>query len=1457
MLTTNFMKLNQAKRFYKKLFATFCFLFCFLLSGTESNAQTTSVLIDPAAGGGFELGTTFASNGWTATGSVTTTNNQWVCNTGATAGFSGTRAAYVTNNTAGTPPPHTYTLTQATATRISQDITFPAGATNIYLNFKWIGNGQFISPTAYDYMRVWLVPTGYTATYGTAFTAFASGNPATSRLAIGLTSYCQQASWVSATQITIPAAYAGVSCRLVFEWVSNTSTGTQPPASVDDISLTCTVPPACTAPTAPTALTFPSATSTSINGSFTASSPAPSGYIVVRSTSATPTTPTNGVTYASGAGLGGTIVVGNSPSASTLTTFTSSGLIGNTTYYYHIYAFNNTSCSGGPVYSTVLSGNYTTCPASVTSLTNSAVTDSGFQLNWTQPGGTIIPINYQVYIYTDGAWTNNVPGSPFTVNYPTTTFTATGLPSGQKYYYRIIPCNAFCCANISTSGNVTTVDCSGNPSNITTSAVTDTTATINWTAASPAPASYDYYISTSFTPPTNWTAATGNTTTTSVNLTGLTPGVAYYIWVRSKCSNGNVKTWVGPIAFATNTSAPITTGTTTCTGGSVLLSATASCQSLDSAVTTLNGSWNAATDPVALQLTQLMDKSTTCSFQTTNTANYTTFNFQVSTTGVYDFVMNNSGAYDAMGYVVQYPFVPGVCGSGTWIMGDDDNNASGATAEPQLLGMTLTAGVTYTLISTHFISSSGTRSGSYVWNFSGPGDILPLNNTSSVDWYTAPSGGSPIGSGATFNPVGVAGSGLPDTNTPGDYYFYAACPANPSVRTEAIVTIIAGPTATISGNGSVCDATTTMSIALTGTGPWTFTYTDGTTPVTLTNWNGTSPYTFDVSPTVATTYTLTALSNSTCGAAPAASMTGSGIVIGNKIWDGSTNTDWNEPTNWSGNTIPTALDCVIIPDVTNNPIILGTNYNAFAKTLTVLNGGILTINPSNNITVTNIVNVNTGGVFTIENTASLIQIDNVSNTGNIIMERTANIRKLDYVYWSSPVAGFSSSTISPGTSTNYIYKWIPTIGTNINGYGNWSTGVEAMTLGKGYIVRGPNNYTTTLQNFTASFTGIPNNGTIPVSISRGTYDGVDYTTCATCTLGTKNDDNWNLIGNPYPSAVNAIDFLTANTNIAGFINIWTHGTLPSSAIADPFYNNYIYNYSPGDYITYNSSGSSSGPGTFGGYIGAGQGFFVLMNSATLATTENLLFTNNMRSNTYSNGQFFRTANNTTNTYTENGRIWLDLVNSNNNSTRTLVGYIDGATNENDRMFDAITDSKNNFSIYSLINNEKMIIQGRTLPFNELDIVPLGVKVPASGSYKIGIATLDGYFTNPDQTIYLEDLQNNIIHNLREIPYTFTTNAGALDNRFVLRYTETTLSNEDISTFENSVIIFTNEKLNIKSTLQPIKSVEVYDLLGRILLNKTKVDSNEFVATELNPTQTTLIAKVTFENGTIITKKILY
>ncbi|UGS23106.1 hypothetical protein [Flavobacterium channae] len=632
---------------------------------------------------------------------------------------------------------------------------------------------------------------------------------------------------------------------------------------------------------------------------------------------------------------------------------------------------------------------------------------------------------------------------------------------------------------------------------------------------------------------------------------------------------------------------------------------------------------------------------------------------------------------------------------------------------------------------------------------------------------------------------------------------------------------------------------------------------DGTSIATL-RWHegsgtsgpviGTTPV-INVCPTATTTYTA-AITYTLCNGSTLVETEETIVTInGSKVWNGSLNTDWDTANNWTPAGVPTASDCVVIPDTANDPIISGTNYNGLGLNLTVQNNAALTVTSNNDLTITEWVNINTTGDLILQNSASLLQINNDVNQGTMHMTRTANIRKLDYVYWSSPVSNFSVNNVSPGTTGNK-YKWIPTIASNINGFCNWVGANENMVLGKGYIVRGPDSFTSTVTPFNAVFAGTPNNGIISTPILRGTWNGGTYSTGVSTTLGTNHDDNWNLIGNPYPSAVRAIDFLTLNTNIDGFIKIWTHGTLPSSAIADPFYNNYTYNYTPGDYITYNSSGTSSGPGVFNGNIAAGQGFFVLMHHTSASASENVTFNNSMRSSTYDNSQFFRTSN-------ENGRIWLDLVASNGTNIRNLVAYVDGASNNRDRLFDAITDEKLNFNLYSLIGDLPMTIQGRTLPFDQEDRVPMGIKVSQNGNYTIGIGAVDGFFTNTNQNIYLEDLENNIIHDLRQNPYSFTAEAGNYPNRFVLRYTNETLGGDDLVVDDANLWVYSSDVLSVKSTKNTIQSVRVFDVLGRHLAYYPNVDGYEVPLTTIQKNNAGLIIQVTLSNGSVISKKAIY
>lgn len=585
------------------------------------------------------------------------------------------------------------------------------------------------------------------------------------------------------------------------------------------------------------------------------------------------------------------------------------------------------------------------------------------------------------------------------------------------------------------------------------------------------------------------------------------------------------------------------------------------------------------------------------------------------------------------------------------------------------------------------------------------------------------------------------------------------------------------------------------------------------------------------------------------------------ITVNNntKTWTGASSQLWNDPTNWIPNGVPTATNCVVIPNTTQ---ITGTGYNALAKNLTIKATGNLELQSSNNLTVEDWVNVDASGVFNIRNNASLIQTNNFANTGSVNAQRTANIRRLDYVYWSSPVANFPVTSISTGTPSNVIYKWLPTTTTTYaSNFGNWTNTTENMVTGKGYIVRGPNSFSTTAANYTATFTGVPNNGTITTPISRSTYNGPSYAG-PTSTLVTANDDNFNLVGNPYPSAIRAISFLNANTNIAGFVNIWTHGSLPSTSTIDPFYANYVYNYTSADYISYNASGASSGPGTFNGYIGSGQGFFVVMNHSSASTSETVTFNNSMRSAAYSNSQFYRTSENeTTSTETEpeRNRIWLDLIKtSDNTNRRTMVGYIEGATNEKDRLYDALGSEKQAFNIYSLIPNENevQVIQGRALPFDTNDQVQLGVNIPQNGEYKVGIATLDGFFTDVSQNIFLEDKLLVITHNLRNSPYTFTGTLGRSNDRFVLKFTEQSLSNDD-NVFASDIKIYATNNLNIESEKLDISKVEVYDIIGKKLLDLNDVQQKQIVVHQLKSTKSVLLVKITLENGSVVTKKVIY
>ena len=559
------------------------------------------------------------------------------------------------------------------------------------------------------------------------------------------------------------------------------------------------------------------------------------------------------------------------------------------------------------------------------------------------------------------------------------------------------------------------------------------------------------------------------------------------------------------------------------------------------------------------------------------------------------------------------------------------------------------------------------------------------------------------------------------------------------------------------------------------------------------------------------------------------------------IIDDTVTTTWNG-TAWS-NGVPTLSKLAIING----------NYN------TTTHGNIdacsITVNATFTATVTangyfNIQNqLNNNGTVIIQNNGSLVQINDAAvNTGNITVERTATVRLQDYVYWSAPIRNQLLNTRFPTSPTGLMFQWATTATSANGGQGTWTNYTGAMNAATGYIVRAPNGTNaTTAAAITTSFSGgVPHNGVFTKTISRGT----DFTTLGSQGIPrTATDDNWNLIGNPYPSAISVNEFLNTNPAIEGFVKIWTHGQLPTSSIS-PFYEYYASNYYSGDYATVNSTGVTSGPGDYN--IGTGQGFMVLMDAGA-AGSANVTFNNSMRSKAFGNTDFYRNSN----AGGDRSRIWLELASA-QETNRILVGYVAGATQEKDDMYDAFTDYKPTQNFYSLVNNEPQIIQGRALPFVNTDLVPLGFKVATTGNFTIALATVDGLFANNGQTIYLEDKFTDIVHNLTATPYTFAATAGIENNRFVLRYTDKLLSTTAFELPSENVAIFASaNEIKINTTTTDIAAYEVYNVLGQLLAADKNVKAKDCAIKNVAKNNQVLLVKATLSSGQIVTRKILF
>lgn len=552
-------------------------------------------------------------------------------------------------------------------------------------------------------------------------------------------------------------------------------------------------------------------------------------------------------------------------------------------------------------------------------------------------------------------------------------------------------------------------------------------------------------------------------------------------------------------------------------------------------------------------------------------------------------------------------------------------------------------------------------------------------------------------------------------------------------------------------------------------------------------------------------------------------------TINSKTWNGSVSSNWNIAANWTPAGVPSSQHCVVIPDVANAPVITSGN-EGFAKSLTLLEGASLLVESESSITVTENVVLATNAVtgetladLTLENDGYLVQTNNTptnNNVGKITVNRHSTpMFRLEATGWSSPVENQKLYDFAIGTVFGRIY-WYNEVS---NGFVN--TGItqsSEFVPGQGYSVRAPNGYPTYVDGmnrtndaeiFEGVFYGRPNNGDIGINVTA------DY-------LG------YNYVGNPYPSPIDAEEFLIANEDYIETLYFWTHEAPPILGV-----------YAANNYAYFNISGgtaSAAGGEEPDGIINVGQGFIVQTNNSF-----QLDFTNDLRIS-YSDRQFFRAAQ------LERHRMWLNLSDSETAYNQILVGYIQNATMGVDHQIDGKMFGHSGSAIYSLIENNKFVIQGRSLPFDITDSVPLGFKAATAGMFNINIGKTDGLFAE-GQIIYLEDMALNTVHNLSEGAYNFLSETGTFESRFRIIYENNPLSANNPDLGNSDWIAYnSNNQITVQSIGFDIESVEVYDLTGRLLIKKQDINAQTF-AHPAHFADQVLVVKV---NGTMV-KKINY
>jgi len=551
------------------------------------------------------------------------------------------------------------------------------------------------------------------------------------------------------------------------------------------------------------------------------------------------------------------------------------------------------------------------------------------------------------------------------------------------------------------------------------------------------------------------------------------------------------------------------------------------------------------------------------------------------------------------------------------------------------------------------------------------------------------------------------------------------------------------------------------------------------------------------------------------------------------VWTGVTDNVWATSSNWSDG-LPDATDNLCIYPAANIPAVAGnltlnnlviaqnTSFTQTANNLLTINGnlfslGTLNIAASNGanpgmVTVNGALYVGTGGTLNLlspisENpSGSLITNGTVLGTGTVKIDRFFTVRQ-SWQQLGVPLDNQSTALFTENHHTNeynpnllafsepFDFTTDPANTNSTNwsaqtGYwqkaqptAGWGNGVP-MNTGTGYFY-----YSTTnpVIHYSSVVTDLNNENKL-VNVSYTNNDNANG-------VGS-NYDGWNLLSNPFASAID-----------------WT--LLSKSAHCEATV--YFYNSQTGNYKYYGSL-QSWGTSETSPYIAPMQAFWVHLSSTS---DVNESFTFNKSARVHNAQSMYKSSKKA-----EFEFITLQAAN-NNQTDELMIGYFDDASLEFDTKYDAYKRFAGNTipMIYSINEQPEIALALNALPLEHKgNKIKLGYQSTVSGTHTIRLKE-----TNTTIPIVLVDLLENKQIDLNQSDYTFEFKAGETNNRFELFTNTTTTLDSDV--FENDVLIYpnpTHDKVYLRASNNNIQKVTLTDITGKLIFSTNNIQQHETI-----------------------------